>query len=207
MAVNSFFRKPAALTGFELETSWNSFGQQEQPLKALKCLKNAQAAQSMVVGCGERPAGLPAQHFGWLVSEFPLGKLSVPLAPRGLRKHDGDGTEPSWELRKCFLSPSPFVSDVLIPVLPGAWHKPLLVGTHASLCLVPWKRIAALTAVAHGVLWRLPWPAPPSCWGWGRRAPVSFLNALCVALSGPLSPSLFFQVCFPVASLVLCRAD
>lgn len=63
------------------------FWSAKQPPKTLKCLKNVQAAQSVVVGCGMRPA----QHSELPVTGFPVGEpLGVPLSPRGLRKHDVD---------------------------------------------------------------------------------------------------------------------
>ena len=49
-----------------------AFGQQDQPLKALKCLKNAGAAQSVVVGRGVRSPWPPAQLFELFVTGFPL---------------------------------------------------------------------------------------------------------------------------------------
>lgn len=49
-------------------------GSAKQPLQALKRLKNAQASQSVAVGHGARPVGLPpARHHPFLVPVFPLG--------------------------------------------------------------------------------------------------------------------------------------
>ena len=46
-------------------------------------------------------------------------------------------------------------------------------------------------------LLRPPWPPPPSCWGWGRRARVPSLEyPLCSALAGPPSHPDSFQLCF-----------
>lgn len=75
--------------------SWNSFGQQEQSPKALKCLKNAQAAQSMVVRCGIRPAQCLAP-----CHRIPSWTALVSTGSLWSQKH-----KPTFKQGKCFLLP------------------------------------------------------------------------------------------------------
>lgn len=78
-------------------------GSAKQPLQALKRLKNAQASQSVAVGRGARPVGLPGPASSISRPRLPT-RVAAALGPQGLRKHGGDSTEPTCELRKCFSS-------------------------------------------------------------------------------------------------------
>lgn len=164
-------------------TSQNSFGRKNNLWQPKNVFKNAQAAMSVVVRCGFKPA----QGLRFRVAGFPAGCCSVPEGSenRGVAKQSASGSQGTpW-----LLPHWPFVSQVLTPVLQRA-----TAGRHARPFCVPLLVPGSLEEPAvqrlpRGTPLENPWLSLPCCLGWGCQELLAFLRApLSAAAACPLFP-------------------